>query len=279
VTYEVVDQVAVGDGPTWEIRRTPETTSTNADLLELARAGSPEGVVLVADHQTAGRGRLDRTWEAPAGASLLVSILTRPADAPRSLGLEQLHLVSNAVGVAAARAARKVTGADVRLKWPNDLVIDTDDGVRKVSGILAESVLADGRADALVVGIGINVNWPSDLPDELAEIAIALNHVAGHDLDRDALLRDLLQELSHWYGALGSAAGRAELLGRYRELSATIGRRVRVELAGETVIGDAIDVSNDGHLLVVDECPDRPREIVAGDVVHLRPHDAPPPAP
>lgn len=281
MTDEVVEQRSGTDaeGPVWEVRRTPETTSTNADLLELARDGAPEGLVLVADHQTAGRGRLDRRWEAPPGASLLLSILTRPAEPPRSLGLDQLHLVSNAVGVAAAVAARRATGAAVGLKWPNDLVIDTDDGVRKVSGILAETVLVDGRADALVVGIGINVNWPPDLPDELAGIAIALNHVAGHEIDRDALLDDLLTELTHWYGALATTAGRAELLGRYRELSATIGRRVRVELAGETVVGDAIDLSSDGHLLVVDECPDRPREIVAGDVVHLRPHDPPPSLP
>ena len=125
---------------------------------------------------------MDETSEAPPGASLLVSILTRPSAPPRSLELDQLHLVSNAVGVAAALAARRATGADVRLKWPNDLVIDTDAGVRKVSGILAESVLVDGRADALVVGIGINVNWPRALPDELAEIAIALNHVAGAEV-------------------------------------------------------------------------------------------------
>lgn len=276
VTYEVVERV--GSDPVWEVRRTAETTSTNADLLELARSGAPEGVVLVADHQTAGRGRLDRRWEAPPGSSLLLSILTRPADPPRSLGLDQLHLVSNAVGVAAAVAARRATGADIGLKWPNDLVIDTHGGVRKVSGILAETVLVDGRPEALVVGIGINVNWPSELPDELADIAVALNHVAGRAVDRDALLRDLLVELGHWYGALGTIGGRAELLGRYRELSATIGSRVRVELAGETVVGDAVDLSSDGHLLVVDECPDRPREIVAGDVVHLRPHDSTPPS-
>jgi BirA family transcriptional regulator, biotin operon repressor / biotin---[acetyl-CoA-carboxylase] ligase len=280
VTDEV-EQVpgADGEGPVWEVRRTPETTSTNADLLELARSGAREGIVLVADHQTAGRGRLDRRWEAPPGASLLLSILTRPAQPPRSLEPDQLHLVSNAVGVAAALAARRATSADVRLKWPNDLVIETDAGVRKVSGILAETVLVGGRVDALVVGIGINVNWPDDLPEELADIAISLNHVAGRELDRDALLDDLLAELGHWYGALGTYEGRGELLGRYRELSATLGRRVRVELVGETVVGDAVDVTADGHLLVVDECPDRPREIVAGDVVHLRPHDPSPPSP
>ena len=259
----------------WDVRRTAETTSTNADLLELARGGAPEGVVLVADHQTAGRGRLDRSWEAPPGGSLLLSLLTRPSAPPRSLPLDQLHLVSNAVGIAAATAARRVTGVAVGLKWPNDLVIPTPDGIRKVSGILAETILVDGRADALVVGIGINVNWPPDLPAELADIAIALNHAAGREVDGDELRRALLVELGRTYGALASAGGRSALLGEYRTLSATIGRRVRVELSGESIVGDAIDVSSEGHLLVVDDCPDRPREIVAGDVVHLRPHDGP----
>lgn len=277
MTYEPLERVdgTAGGGPVWDVRRTAETTSTNADLLELARSGAPEGVVLVADHQTAGRGRLDRTWEAPPGGSLLVSILVRPSP-PRSVGLDQLHLVSNAVGISAAVAARRISGVEVGLKWPNDLVVDTAAGMRKVSGILAETILVDGRADALVVGIGINVNWPVDLPPELADIAIALNHAAGRDLDRDELLRALLVELGRTYGALATPDGRAALLGEYRELSATIGSRVRVELAGETFVGEAIDVSSDGHLLVVDECPDRPREIVAGDVVHLRPHDGPP---
>jgi BirA family biotin operon repressor/biotin-[acetyl-CoA-carboxylase] ligase len=278
VTYELVEQVGGDEGPVWEVRRTAETASTNADLLALARQGAAEGIVLVADHQTAGRGRLDRRWEAPPDASLLVSILTQPTDPPRSLGTDQLHLVSNAVGVAAASAAHAVTGVDIGLKWPNDLVVETPEGTRKVGGILAETVLVEGRVDALVVGIGINVTWPDELPAELADIAIALNHAAGRPVDRDELLRAFLVELGHWYAALGSAGGRGELLGRYRALSATIGRRVRVELSGETVVGDAVDVSSDGHLLVVDECPDRQREIIAGDVVHLRPHQATPPS-
>jgi len=260
-----------------DVRWTAETGSTNADVLQLARAGADEGIVLVADHQTAGKGRLGRTWEAPAGASLLLSILTRPArpaDASGSSGLtpDELFLVSMAVGVAAADATRAATSADIRLKWPNDLVIDTADGTRKLSGILAESIVEGGHVDALVVGIGINVNWPADLPDELADIAIALNHVAGHEVDRADVLRAFLAGLDAQYRAIGTAAGKAALLARYRELSATLGRRVRVDLSGETVVGDAIDLTREGHLLVVDDCPDRPREITAGDVIHLRPH-------
>lgn len=252
-----------------------ETGSTNADLLERARTGAPEGTVLVAEHQTAGRGRLDRSWAAPAGSSLLVSVLTRPT--ARGLAPDQLFLVTTAIGVAACDAVRAALGegteaaAGVRLKWPNDVVVDgPDEGTRKLSGILAETVIEDGAVAALVVGIGVNVNWPAELPEDLVGVATAVNHLAGASADRATLLVDLLRRFDHWYADIATPAGRGRLLGRYREVSATLGRRVRVELAVETVVGDAVDISGEGHLLVVDECPDRPREIVAGDVVHLR---------
>jgi BirA family biotin operon repressor/biotin-[acetyl-CoA-carboxylase] ligase len=261
-----------------DVRLVAETGSTNADVAALARGGAPEGVVLVADHQTHGRGRLDRTWQAPPGSSLLLSILSRPAapDGP-GLGLEQVHLLSTAVGVAAADAARSITGADILLKWPNDLVVTVDGSVRKVSGILAESVLDGDRVDAVVIGIGINVNWPVDLPADLADLAIALNALAGGPVDRSAVLVDLLDRFSAWYGALGTPDGPQLLLDRYRSLSATLGSQVRAELDGESVEGLAVDVTRDGHLVIGVHAGDRAdggevtREIVAGDVVHLRP--------
>jgi BirA family biotin operon repressor/biotin-[acetyl-CoA-carboxylase] ligase len=257
-----------------DVRVVPETGSTNADVLALARDGAPEGTVVVADHQTAGRGRLSRTWEAPPGSSLLLSVLTRPVTGPLELPVEAIHRVSTALGVAAAEALAAVAGVPARIKWPNDLVVDVegDDGTgtRKLSGILAETHLEGGTVAALVVGIGINVNWPEELPEALAGTATAANLVAGRFIDRDDLLVGLLERFGHWYGRLGEPTGAAELLARYRSLSATLGRRVRVELPGEVVEGDAFDLTADGHLLVIDECPDRPREITVGDVVHLR---------
>jgi BirA family transcriptional regulator, biotin operon repressor / biotin---[acetyl-CoA-carboxylase] ligase len=251
-----------------DVRVVDETGSTNADVLALARAGAPEGIVLVTDHQTAGRGRLDRRWEAPPGSSLLVSVLTRPAG--HGLGDDRLHLVTTAMGVAAAEACRAATGADVRLKWPNDLVADAGEGVRKVSGLLAETVVDGGRVSALVVGIGINADWPA-VPDELAGLAVALNHLTGRSVDRPALLAALVAGFDDWYGRIGSAEGEGALRGRYRELSATLGRRVRVETPDGTVTGDAVDIDDEGRLLVVDDCPDRPRAIAVGDVIHARP--------
>ena len=219
---------------------------------------------MVADHQTAGRGRLGRVWQAPPGASLLLSILLRP-----TLALDEVHLVATALGVAAAEAVGAL-GVDARIKWPNDLVVDVGGGeLRKVSGMLAETVLEGDRLAALVIGIGINVNWPADLPAELAEIAVALNHLTGADVDRVALCKDLLARFEIRYAGLASPEGRTRLLADYRAASATLGRRVEVDLGHERFVGDAFDVTAEGHLLVIDDCPDRPRTVVAGDVVHV----------
>ncbi|MCX7621066.1 MAG: biotin--[acetyl-CoA-carboxylase] ligase [Acidimicrobiales bacterium] len=248
-----------------DLRWVPETGSTNEDVLALARAGEPEGIVVVADHQSAGRGRLGRSWEAPAGSSLLVSILCRPDLAPADA-----HLVTSAAGVAAVEAVRQVTGVVVRLKWPNDVVVERERATRKLGGILAESLLDGGRLGAVVVGIGINVNWPSEFPDELASIATALNHLTGVPVDRELLLVRFLQGFGHWYDQLGAPGGRAELVTRYREECQTLDHEVRVELAGESFSGRAVGLTEEGHLLVVPDGATDPRIIVAGDVVHLR---------
>ncbi|MFN8040264.1 MAG: biotin--[acetyl-CoA-carboxylase] ligase [Acidimicrobiales bacterium] len=251
-----------------DVRWVARTGSTNSDLLEAARAGAPEGLVEVAEEQTAGRGRLDRTWAAPAGSSLLLSILLRP-----TLPLAQVHLVSTVVGIAASEACHQVAGVQPLLKWPNDLTVvggERFEG-RKLAGILAEAVLDGDRLDALVVGLGLNVTWPEQLPPELADIAVALNHITGEAVDRAVLLPALLVRLEHWYGLLvdGGEDGRAAVLARYRELSATIGRAVRAELPEGTVEGEAVDITDGGHLLVR-TADGAVVEVTAGDVVHLR---------
>jgi BirA family transcriptional regulator, biotin operon repressor / biotin---[acetyl-CoA-carboxylase] ligase len=202
--------------------------------------------VAVADHQTAGRGRLGRTWEAPSGASLLMSILLRP-----ELDPSRLHLATAAVALAAADACESVAGVGADLKWPNDLLVDD----RKLAGVLAEAELP-----AVVVGIGVNANW-GDVP--VPNGGVALDHVAGHAVDRDALLHGLLGGLAARAGAWDAVAS------EYRRRCATIGRAVRVDLGDETFTGTASDVTDEGHLLVdVGACL---RTVTAGDVVHLRP--------
>ena len=250
-----------------DVRWVDETGSTNKDLLVEASSGAPEGVVLVADHQTAGRGRLDRTWSAPPGASLLVSVLLRPRVDP-----EHAFLVTAAGAVAACEACNEVAAVFPGIKWPNDLVIVAGDRFagRKLAGILAESVVADGRITAVVLGMGLNVNWPEVLPAELADTAVALGHVVGHPVDRERLLVAWLGHLDTWLDRLSTEAGRALLLERVRELSATLGRPVRVELAGGPVEGTAVDMTSAGHLLVAPDTGDEPLEVTVGDVVHLR---------
>lgn len=258
-----------------DVRWEAETGSTNADALALARHGEPEGIVLVADHQTAGRGRAGRSWTAPPGASLLASILLRPP-AP------VVELTTMAVAVSAAAAISRLAGFAPRLKWPNDLVWPGDgtDRDRKLAGVLAEAdwpvtaPISAGWRDpashdrtAVVVGIGINVSWPDELPEELADLAVAINHVSTA-VDREDLLIALLEELGPRYDTL-VAGHRSTLLGEWRDRSATLGRTVRVDLGADDVEGKAVDITDEGHL-VVDTVEGTQRTFAVGDVVHLR---------
>jgi BirA family biotin operon repressor/biotin-[acetyl-CoA-carboxylase] ligase len=242
------------------------TGSTNSDLLQRARNGEGEQV-LGSRHQVSGRGRLGRVWQAPPDASLLCSILVRPELNPTDLGA-----VTTALGLAAAYACTRVAGVDVGLKWPNDLVRvggGPDASDRKLAGILAESVVTDGRVDAVVAGIGLNVNWPEPLPSELADIATSLRHEAGHEVDLTDLLVVMLTEFER-HLELVRAGGFRALRDDYRERSATLGRTVRVELPSSELVGVAVDVTSTGALVVEDSAAGR-HQISAGDVIHLRP--------
>lgn len=243
-----------------DVRWVAETGSTNADAMAAAREGAPEGVVVVADHQTAGRGRAGRTWTAPPGAGLLMSVLLRPPDAV-------MDLCTMAVALSAAEAIEAVAGFAPRLKWPNDLVWPGDGSApdRKLAGILAE---ADAQPAAVVVGIGINVSWPADLPADLADIAVACNHVTATPVDREDLLIALLEHLGPRYEVLLAGERRA-LLDGWRARSATLGRSVRVILGHAEVEGTAIDITEDGHL-EVETTEGHRRTFAAGDVAHLR---------
>jgi BirA family biotin operon repressor/biotin-[acetyl-CoA-carboxylase] ligase len=256
-----------------DVRRFASIDSTNRYLLDEARAGAPEGVVAVADHQTAGRGRLGRSWQAPAGANLLLSVLLRPL-----LGPDQRHLATTAVALAAvdAIAATGAAGAGapgrVGIKWPNDLV--APDG-RKLAGVLAEADLTSvtpGSPPPVVVGIGINVNWPAvddEVPPEFRGTATSLRQLAGFGSDREQLLVAVLAALGPRVAALATEAGRAQLAGDLRSACTTLGTPVRVDLPDRSFTGTAVSVTDDGHLVV--DADGTPRTVVAGDVVHVRP--------
>jgi BirA family biotin operon repressor/biotin-[acetyl-CoA-carboxylase] ligase len=237
-----------------DVRWVRETTSTNADVLALARAGEPEGVVVTADHQTAGRGRRGRAWVAPPRASLLVSVLLRP---PPALA----GLCTFAAGVAMSLAVDDVAGVDARVKWPNDIVVDD----RKLGGILAEADWSRRPDVAVVVGVGVNVEWPADRPDDLAATAVALSDLVTTPVDREGLLVAFLGRLDERY-----PPRRDSLLDEWRHRSATLGRRVHVAIEHGSVEGTAVDVGGDGELQVEDD-DGAIVTVTAGDVVHLRP--------
>jgi BirA family biotin operon repressor/biotin-[acetyl-CoA-carboxylase] ligase len=260
-----------------DIRRFDSLDSTNRYLLDEARAGVAEGVVAVAEHQSAGRGRLGRRWEAPSGANLLVSVLLRPP-----LPAELRHLASAVVGLAAIDAAAPL-GLELGLKWPNDIL--AGDG-RKLAGVLAEADLTpdppgdrptEGLQAPIVVGIGINVNWPvtdADLPDDLVGTATSLRQQTGEPVDRSDLLEALLQSLEPRVAALGSPSGQRGQADDLRARCTTIGTRVRVELADDRFEGVACDVTSEGHLVV--DTAGTTRTVIAGDVVHVRPEERAP---
>jgi BirA family biotin operon repressor/biotin-[acetyl-CoA-carboxylase] ligase len=242
----------------WIVRHVPVTGSTNEDLLAAAAVGAPDHSVLVADHQTAGRGRLDRRWDAPSGVNLLVSILFRTVPTPASI-------LTQRVGLAAIDACRAAAGVEAVLKWPNDLLVDE----RKLAGILAQRA-ADG---SIVVGLGLNVGWAPTGAASLHDAAslhgaAPLHSVVSRSGEPTPL--DMLAALLTAFDSLPEDAG-----DRYRAALATLGRRVDVQVPGGRIDGRAVDIDGDGRLLVIDSCGLTHR-LDVGDVVHVR--DAGPPA-
>ena len=233
-----------------------ETGSTNADLLAAARRGKRANTVLVADFQHAGRGRRGRSWGAAPGSSLLYSVLVRPR-----LAVEQAHLVTSALALSAVEACDSLAGVRPGLKWPNDLMVDD----RKLAGVLAESVVAGNRLEAVVVGMGLNVRTGA-APPETAGSAIALEDVGGSVVDRHELLAAALAGFAPWMDQIEEPAGQAALIDAARQASATLGRHVLVELGDGTVLeGQAEDLGEDGALIL-----EGGERVVVGDVVHLR---------
>lgn len=233
-----------------------EVGSTNAALLTRAGDGEAEGVILVAEHQASGRGRLDRTWISPPRAGITVSFLLRP-DVPAA----RRGWLPLLTGVALAESVSEVTGAVVSLKWPNDLL--AADG-RKLAGILAEVA-----AGAVVVGVGLNV---STRRDELPEAGTSLALVTGGPVDRGTLLLAFLRAVERryldWCGPLGDPVA-SGLAGDYLAWCSTVGQQVTVTMPdGTTLEGIADAVDWDGRLVV--RTPEGTVPLASGDVQHVR---------
>jgi len=275
----VVRRAVVTPGGLWRtVEVTPATGSTNADLLARASVGAPEGTVLAAEEQSAGRGRLGRAWVAPPRASLTFSLLLRPEQVPPA----RRGWLPLLAGVALAGAVQTVTAVPVTLKWPNDLL----SGPAKLAGVLAEAA-----GDAVVIGIGLNVSTePAELPPPgpgaLPATSLRILGTAGTESGtaagtaaRESLLIEILAAFERWYLPWRQAGGDPERCGlraEYTRLCGTVGQQVRVERPGAQLLsGLAVGVDPDGRLLVrpssgPSESAAAELAVAAGDVVHLR---------
>ncbi len=250
---EDLAEVAAGG---WRIILHRELPSTQEAARRLALEGTSERTIVLAERQTVGRGRVGRSWFSPLGG-LYLSLILRPKLAPPEAS--RLPLLA---GVAVARTIRKTSGLEPNLKWPNDVLI----GSRKVAGILCELGAETDRVNYVILGIGVNVN--NDLPEELKGVATSLKRELGGEVPRADFIRLLLTELDSLYQEL-QEKGFEPIRRAWKELSSTLGSPVVVNSLGQVLEGEAIDVDEDGALLLrrFDGALVR---VVAGDV-SLRP--------
>ncbi|HSB78397.1 MAG TPA: biotin--[acetyl-CoA-carboxylase] ligase [Candidatus Methylomirabilis sp.] len=234
----------------------PEIGSTNDRAMAAGDGGTAEGFCVLADRQTAGRGRLGRTWTSPPGVGLYTSILLRP-----KVPLSSLPLLTLVVGLAVTDAIQGVASLTPRLKWPNDIWLDG----RKVAGILTELATNVSSVRYAVAGIGINVNHSADdFPPELRSSAASLSQLCGRQIARGMLAAAIYNALDNWY-ALFCQDRREMILEAGRLRSATLGHPVQVLVGSEEWRGQAVDLDPDGALLVRDESG-ATRKVLAGDV-------------
>ena len=233
----------------------PLLGSTMDEAARLAKEGADEGTVVIAERQSAGRGRQGRSWVSQPG-NLLFSVLFRPR-------MDQLPFISIIGGLAAARAVRKTAGLDPEIKWPNDLMLNG----RKAAGVLAESAVEGDSVCYAVLGIGINVALnPSD-DDEISTIAISVNEATGTEVARESLLRQLLLELDSLYRGLpadGRNPGQTPIV-EWSGLLQTVGKRVTATFRNDSITGHAIGVDETGNLLLRTDAGET-ITLTAGDV-------------
>ncbi len=261
----ILKSIRKGGGSWRSVTVFPQIGSTNTVGLAMAAAGAPTGTILVSDVQTAGRGRLDRAWEAPAGTACLFSVVVHPDGPDHALGI--LPLLT---GVAVAEAIEFVTGIRVSLKWPNDLVIRDEDAPSgrggKVGGLLAER---DEATEAIVLGVGINADLAAeDLPVPGAT-SITLAGIARPR--RAKLIGRALSRIEHWFTAWDAVGTDPEaldkLLGAYRERCISVGAQVSVSRPGAAdLVGTAIAIGPGGELVV--DADGEAVSVTVGDVVH-----------
>jgi len=237
-----------------EIIHYRETGSTNVIAKKLAARGAPEGTLVVSEKQTQGRGRKGRVWFSPAEAGIYASLILRPAMTPG-----EAPQITFLTAVSAAETLIHLTRLDVRIKWPNDLLVKG----KKIAGILTEISTGQGLLEYAVVGLGINVNTPA-FPDEIRQTATSILVETGERFSRTSLIREYLRRQETYFRRL-KIGGFEPILNRWKELADTIGRRIRVEMPDKVVVGRAEDIDPQGVLILRDTKGVSYR-IVSGDV-------------
>jgi BirA family biotin operon repressor/biotin-[acetyl-CoA-carboxylase] ligase len=257
---EALQMRLAGCGITWQIRHVPVADSTNRLAMGLVREGAPEGTVVIAESQSAGRGRLQRVWQSPPGLNLYLSVILRPAIAPADAA--QVTLMA---GVAVAETIADLGIAGVGLKWPNDVQIQG----RKVCGILTEARMEKGSIGALVVGIGVNVNIRRDrFAPAHRQSATSLKEEAGQTQNRQDVAFALCRHFEKWYG-LYLGQGFATVREAWLARSGMVGKSVRILFREELQEGRVAGIDRDGALLLTDAAGTLTR-ITAGDATILK---------
>ena len=233
----------------------PVCSSTQDIAESLAIEGASEGTIVIAEKMEQGRGRLRRSWSATEGG-LWFSIILRPPY------IRNLQLITLAIGVGVANGIKKSTGVDVRLKWPNDVLLNE----KKVGGILVEGKLEADKIHYIIVGIGVNVN--NILPSELTDIATTLSNVVGKKLQRIPILLSILREIDTQYSLLLNGKEK-RIISEWKKLSCTLNKNVEIVMDNERIKGKAVDLLPDGALLVKTH-EGKLRRIYFGDIIHLR---------
>jgi BirA family transcriptional regulator, biotin operon repressor / biotin---[acetyl-CoA-carboxylase] ligase len=259
LTAEAIARPGAGLGHTVTVLA--ETGSTNDELRAQAEAGAPEGVVLIAEVQTRGRGRLGRPWVSPGGKNLTMSVLLRP-----HLPAEQCFRITLLAGLAVAETLADGYGLKPRIKWPNDVLLHD----RKVCGILAEMHATAAAVDYVILGLGVNLNLQrEELPEELRALATSVGEELGRTVSRSEFARNLLAALEARY-RLFQQGKWPEILAAWNHWAAVAGQEVTVESGSGTIQGQVVRVDDDGALRVFDRQARVERRILAGDVHYLR---------
>lgn len=233
-----------------------EINSTNIKAKELAAMGTPEGTLVVAEKQTNGRGRRGRSWFSPSGDGIYASLILRPAMSP--IELPRITLMT---AVAVSEALLSLTRLKIRIKWPNDILVNG----KKIAGILTEISTEMDEVDYIIVGLGLNVNTPYEsFPEDIRETATSILIETGKQFSRAPIIREYLRWYEKYY-EIFKKRGFESIMQRWKQLADIAGERIMVDVLGEKFIGEVLDVDNDGVLLLMDS-EGKTHRIFSGDV-------------